>query len=87
MENKKVWFIESKAWSTLMTVENEISVNAKGRVKEVWQRFMPETPASPNDPNVQEFVILKTFWNTYVRASTTGTADVKGVNPDVETYL
>jgi hypothetical protein len=70
-----------------MTAEFDLSVTANRPHKLTWERFIPETPISVDDPKVQEFVILKTWWDTYLRASTSGTVDANSVERTVQSYL
>jgi hypothetical protein len=71
----------------VMTAESDLSVTANRPHKQIWETFFPETPVSINDGEVQEFVILKTFWDTYLRATSAGTVDANGVGKAVDSYL
>ena len=82
-----MWFIESRAWSTVMTAESDYSLTVNRPHKQIWERFFPEVPNAVNDPKVEEFVSLKTYWDTYLKTSSTGIVDANGASSSVETYL
>ena len=54
-----------------MTAESDKSVTVNRPHKQEWERFFPENPLV----ELPQYVSLKTFWNTYVTARTSGSID------------
>ena len=71
IENKSVWFLGSRAWKTIVSVDQNRNLVAFVKDKNVWERFYPEAIAT-SEPLVTEKVSLKTSWGTYLCASSSG---------------
>ncbi len=66
-----MWFFESRKWNKVMTTEWELTVTVNRVDKVTWERFFPENPTI-EEYNIQEFVALGTYWNTYLSATSSG---------------
>ncbi len=74
IDNKIVWFLESRAWKTIVSVDHLRKIVAFVKDKNEWERFYPEEIVK-SEPLITEKVSLKTFLGTYLCASSSSSID------------
>jgi hypothetical protein len=75
LNGEEVWFIEAKAFKTVMTAESDKTVTANRSWKREWERFFPQKAAELEE-KLPETISLKSNSGSFLCAKTFKELDV-----------